>query len=119
MDTSPTLPSVTTWIMSPYVLSTFGAVIALGFIIFVLVYFVFWRMKGTLPGITGVTTASSICSQGVCGLAGELSKMIPCQAHSGLVADVANVKSWQMQHDIDYRALLRQLIEHERAYHGK
>lgn len=116
MDTTPTLPSVTTWLMSPYVLSTFGAVIALGFIIFVLVYFVFWRMKGNLPG---VTTAASICGPGVCSLAGELSKMIPCQAHSGLVADMANTKAWQAQHDIDYRNLLRQLLDHERSFHGK
>lgn len=116
MDASPTLPSVTTWLMSPYVLSTFGAVIALGFIIFVLVYFVFWRMKGNLPG---VATAPDTCGHGVCALAGELSKMIPCQAHSGLVADMANMKSWQAQHDVDYRSLLRQLLDHERSFHGQ
>jgi hypothetical protein len=88
------IPPVTSWLMNPYVLSSFGAVIALAFVIFALVYFVFFKLKVGLPG--GAASGGS-------GLA------LVCTEHSGILARVIALEEWRKQHDIDYRDVLREL----------
>ena len=102
MNPTPVIPSVSSWMMSPYVLSSFGAVVALGFIIFALVYFVL-KVKNpeTVKNMTPVPTNGNFRS---------------CMEHTGMVARVVALEDWKKQHEIDYREILRMIREKDRGH---
>ncbi|CAO0822435.1 hypothetical protein DFAR_3060008 [Desulfarculales bacterium] len=93
------IPTASSWFMNPYFMATFGIIAALGLVIFGITYFLFYvkTRKASVPDEGKCDT---------CGLTGDiLSKLIPCNAHSGLVADIAGIKAWIASHEQDYRRL--------------
>jgi len=96
------LPTAQSWYMNPYFAASFGAVVALGFISFMIGYFVFWRLRqGKVPlAVAGEATCGS------CGLTGEMiNRLVPCKDHSGVVKDIEGIKAWIKSHEEDYRRL--------------
>lgn len=95
------------WWMNPYFMASFGAVVALGFILFALAYFFFVKLKVGRGG----EEADEKCL--TCGLTGDmLAKLVPCKEHSGLVNDVEGVKRWILSHEQDYRDLRKLITDH-------
>lgn len=106
------LPTAQTWYMNPYFAASFGAVVAIGFIAFMVGYFVFWRLRQSK--IPLVVASEATC--GSCGLTGEvINRLIPCKDHSGLDARVTANEKWQSQHDADYRSLATRVNELEKG----
>jgi hypothetical protein len=100
------LPTATSWYMNPYFMASFGAVVALGFVLFALAYFVFVKLKvGQAPV---VVSPEDRC--GTCGLTQEMiSRMIPCRDHGTMAVRIETVEKWQGRHDEDYRELMRRV----------
>lgn len=85
------LPSATSWYMNPYFMASFGAVVALGFVLFALAYFVFVKLKVGQPQQVPMPNADR-CS--TCGLTGDMMIRLTCKEHSGLVKDLEGTKGW-------------------------
>jgi hypothetical protein len=90
---------------SPFFMAAFGAVVALGFIIFVLVYFVL-KGVGIKNSFDPVATREK-CRE--CTLADQLAHVVPCKSHSGLISRVISLESWRAEHLHDYRVLRERL----------
>ena len=107
------LPVATSWYMNPYFMASFGAVVALGFVLFTLAYFVFVKLKVGQPTLPIVINSDDKCAN--CGLTTEmLTKMIPCKDHSAVLVRLDSVEKWQGRHDEDYRELQRRVNTLER-----
>lgn len=95
--------SGTSWYMNPFFLASFGAFAALGFILVVMGWIIFGRLRNT-PLTTAAMGEEERC--GTCGLTAEMvAKMIPCGAHSGLARNLDGIEKWITTHDNDYREL--------------
>jgi hypothetical protein len=102
------LPTATSWYMNPYFMASFGAVVALGFVLFALAYFVFVKLKvGQTPQPT-MTSPIDKCA--TCGLTGEMvARLIPCKDHAGIVSRIDGITAWIKSHEEDYRQLRKRL----------
>ena len=97
------LPTATSWYMNPYFMATFGAVVALGFVLFALAYFVFVKLR---IGQTSAATITKGESCAVCGLTSDMiTRLVPCKDHTGVIARVEALEQWKISHETDYREL--------------
>jgi len=87
--------------MNPYFMATFGAIAAMGLVVFAISYYVFVRLR------VGQATGDDKC--GSCGIASEISRLIPCKDHSGVVKDIEGIKAWIKSHEEDYRRISKRL----------
>jgi hypothetical protein len=96
------VPQVTSWYMNPFFMASFGAVVALGFVLFALAYFVFVKLKvGQREG----KEASDDC---------KVCTYIPCKDHGTVSARVGYIEKWIDSHDDDYKELRRRVDSIER-----
>jgi len=117
MPVEATLPSATSWFINPYFLASFGAVVAFGFVLFALAYFVFVKLKVgmTQPSVVVETGPGMADKCTTCGLTSEMiSKIIPCKEHAGVVEKVEAHQRWIDAHDNDYRELRKRVDAIER-----
>ena len=100
------LPQATSWYMNPYFMASFGAVVALGFVLFGLAYFVFVKLRVGQSNNSFPLEATEKCL--TCGMTGDmLTRLIPCKDHAGLVARLDGVVAWIKSHEEDYREMRR------------
>jgi len=107
------LPSATSWYMNPYFMASFGAVVALGFVLFALAYFVFVKLKVGQPAQVSILPEDR-CN--TCGLTAEMiSKMVPCKEHGETQTRLKSLENWKEEHGGDYRELRRRVDAIERG----
>jgi len=96
------VPQATSWYMNPFFMASFGAVVALGFVLFALAYFVFVKLRvGQKDGREN-------------GVECKVCAYIPCKDHGSVSARVGFVEKWQDAHDDDYKELRRRVDAIER-----
>lgn len=107
------VPSATSWYMNPYFAASFGAVVALGCVIFALAYFVFVKLKvGNEPKVE--TGDRDKCAQ--CGLSSELmDKLVPCKFHGEIAIRTATLEREIKELKDDYREQRRRIDAIERG----
>lgn len=112
-----TLPSASSWFINPYFLASFGAVVAFGFVLFALAYFVFVKMKvGQQQPQVVIEGGGGPDKCTACGLSADMiNKIIPCKEHAGLLEKVAAHQRWIDAHDTDYRDLRNRVDAIERG----
>jgi hypothetical protein len=110
------LPTATSWYMNPYFMASFGAVVALGFVIFALAYFVFVKLKVGATSQPSVIEIKPEDRCGTCGMTTEMiSKLMPCRAHEGLSVRVTTIDKWIESHEKDYREIRQRVDAIERG----
>lgn len=98
------LPTATSWYLNPYFMATFGAIAALGLVVFAIAYFVFVKLK------VGQATPAVVDSCATCGMTGEMiTRLIPCKEHSGLTSDIKSILAWIKSHEEDHRRLAKRI----------
>jgi len=106
------LPSATSWYMNPYFMASFGAIVALGFVIFAVAYFVFVKMKIAQP--TAAPPGKEVRCD-TCDITTDMiGKLIPCSTHAAVLVRLDGFEQWRTQHEEDYRELRRRIDALER-----
>ena len=88
---------------SPYFLAAFGVAAAIGFVLFIVGFFLIKNRIETLQ--------PNKCD--TCGATGNVFERVQqCPLHGELKADIKNMQKWQDTHDNDYRELMRRVNQH-------
>ena len=97
------VPQATSWYMNPFFMASFGAVVALGFVLFALAYFVFVKLKVGQGQSKDEGVDCKVCT------------FIPCKDHGSVSARVGFIEKWVDEHGNDYKELRRRVDAIERG----
>ena len=103
------LPQATSWYMNPFFMASFGAVVALGFVLFALAYFCFVKLKlGQKLSGNGNPEDCRSCGDIV-------AKYMPCRDHASIGLRLEFIEKWQNNIEEDYKELRRRVDAIERG----